>query len=143
MSSVSSYTSLKSNYSLKKNKKPFVPTTKAIIKDKIVSSTFNDVKPFVPSFMKTELKPEINSLITMEYSRIWQEEHKMYQKNVIEEKLNMLKKKPFKRPTFQSKNCSTMADAGDVISLKRETKKGPVQVLNSSKQSKPLKSVWK
>jgi len=147
MSSVSCSTSLNSSCSWTRRNRPFVPAKKAVIKDKIVSSKFADTKQFVPSYMKTELKPEICSLLTMEYSRIWQEEHKAYDKNVIEGKLMKMKKKPLKRPTFQLKNWSATAGAGDVLSSSEKrnqqlaTRSGP-QVLNS-KQSKPLKSIWR
>ena len=116
MSTTPSYTSLKSlnsNCSSNKYKKPSVRgSKKAVLKDQIVSSKFFDVKQFVPSYIKTEPKPDMYSLMTMTYGKIWHEEHKSYVKSVIEQKL--IKKKPLKRPTFPSKCPPKMTELVDV-----------------------------
>lgn len=92
------------------NKKPRATLAeKTIVKNQIVSSKFGDVKQFVPSYDQTNAKPEINALMSMEYAKIWQEEHKTYQKNVIGKIL--IKKPALKRPTFQSSKCPVQADA--------------------------------
>lgn len=149
MSNAPSYTSLKSlNSSTKsnKNKKPFVPSKKAVLKDQIVSSKFVDVKQFVPSYMKTEPKPDIYSLMTMTYGKIWHEEHKSYEKSVIAEKL--IKKKPLKRPTFPSKNLPPkvkevvdIVGGGDVLPTSSVKTKYQVETKNP-KHLKP-KTFWK
>lgn len=144
MSAVQSCASSSSNSSgsSKKSGKPFIPAKKVVLKDQIASSKFKDVKQFVPSYIKTEPRPTIQSLMSMEYAKIWQEEHKSYEKNVIEEKL--IKKKPLKRPTFQLKN-SVMSATKDAILPRRkiiqfETKEVPK---NSSSILLKKKSVWK
>jgi len=143
MSSVSCSTSLNSGRLSKKHNGPFVPVKKAVVKDKIVSSKFADTKQFVPSYMKTELKPEICSLLSMEYSRMWQEEHKTYDKNVIEAKLMKMKKKPLKRPTFQSKNWSATAGAGGGDVLSPSEKQNQLETSRRPRVSKPSKSIWR
>lgn len=145
MSSIASRTSLVSSSSSlsNKNKKPSVPAKKAVIKDQIVSSKFVDVKQFVPSYMKTERKPEIESLMSMEYAKIWEEEHKVYEKNVIGQKL--IKKKTLKRPTFQPK-CSTSTAAAETLGggdMPSATRRKPeAKDLPNNKNSKP-KAIWK
>lgn len=169
-SSVSSLNSSGRHWSWKKNTNPLpvVPAAAAkavVIKGEIISSRFADVETFVPSYMKTERRPDMSSLISMEYFRIWQREHETYEKNVIEKKLTKPKKrKPLKRPTtisssssisntFQSNNNNCCSDraaggAGDAAlsgRKKNEICKRVPQVLVSNKPnpSKPLKSVWK
>lgn len=135
MSTFPSCTSLNSRHLTNINKKTFVPSKKVILKDKIVSSKFMDVQKFVPSYMQTNCKPNIKSLIKMDYVKIWQKEHEMYENNVIKQKL-LIKKKPFKRPTFQSKNSairdvSLLTDGKNVVDIKNKPK-----MLNS-------KPIWK
>lgn len=151
MSSTPSYTSLKSlnsSCSSNKNKKPFVPTKKAVIKDQIVSSKFADVKQFVPSYTKTEPKPNINSIMSMAYEKIWHEEHKAYEKNVIEQKL--IKKKPLKRPRFPPKcppevteKLVDVAGGGDVLPKKSVRTKYQTDVKNTKHLNPKPKTVWK
>lgn len=144
MSAVQSSASLSSNSSgsSKKSGKPFVPTKKVVLKDQIVSSKFKDVKQFVPSYVKTEPRPTIQSLMSMEYAKIWQDEHNLYEKNVIEGKL--LKKKPLKRPTFQPKNA-IMLVTKDAILPKRKIiqLKESKEAMKISSSILPKKSAWK
>jgi len=148
MSSAPSYTSLKSlnsSCSSNKNKNPLA-SKKTASKDQIVSSKFGDVKQFVPSYM-TEPKPDIYSLMTMTYGKIWHEEHKMYEKSVIEQKL--LKKKPLKRPTFPSKSLPKLtevvdvAGGGDVLPTSVRTKKFQADVKNPKHLNPKPKTFWK
>jgi len=114
-------------------------------KNQIVSSKFGDVKQFVPSYM-TEPKPDIYSLMTMSYGKIWHEEHKLYDKSVIEQKLS--KKKPLKRPTFPSKSlpkATELVDAaagGDVLPTSVRTKY-KADVKNPKHLNSKPKTFWK
>lgn len=143
MSAVQSCASSTSNSSSssKKSGKPFVPAKKAVLKDQIVSSKFKDVKQFVPSYVKTEPRPTIQSLMSMEYAKIWQEEHKLYEKNVIEEKL--IKKKPLKRPTFQLKNSVISATKDAILPRRKIIQFETKEALKISSSILPKKSVWK
>jgi len=150
MSAAPSYTSLKSlnsGSSSNKNKKPFVPSKKAVLKDQIVSSKFVDVKQFVPSYMKTEPKPDIYSLMTMTYGKIWHEEHESYEKSVIEQKLT--KKKPLKRPTFPSKcppkvtELVDVAGGGDVFVPTLDKTKYQAEAKNPKHLKSKPKTYWK
>lgn len=148
MSSAPSYTSLKSlNSSCSSNKnKNSLASKKTASKDQIVSSKFGDVKQFVPSYM-TEPKPDIYSLMTMTYGKIWHEEHKMYEKSVIEQKLS--KKKPLKRPTFPTKSLPKLtevvdvAGGGDVLPTSVRTKKFQADVKNPKHLNQKPKTFWK
>lgn len=131
-SSRSSLLSTGSRVSTKNKIQKVPPPKKVVIKDKIISSKFSDVEQFVPSYMKTKEKPEICSLMSMEYARIWEEEHKDYEKNVIKEKLP--KKKTFKRPTFQPKRASTMIVGGG------DEPSSVLKKVEAKKEKKVLKS---
>lgn len=154
MSAAPSHTSLKSFKSLNsrtsscssnKNKNPLA-TKKAYIKDQIVSSKFGDVKQFVPSYM-TESKPDIFSLMTMTYGKIWHEEHKLYERSVIEQKL--LKKKPLKRPTFPSKSLPKLKElvdvpgGGDVLPTSAVRTKYQADFKNPKHLNPKPKTFWK
>lgn len=122
---------------LNKNKisKPLCePSKKVLTKDHIVSSNFAKVKQFTPSYATT--KPEINSLLTMEYAKMWENEYKLYAKNVIEE-TKKVKKKVFGPPSLRS-NCSkSVATSSDVTPLKSLIRKK-----NNIPNAKP-KPIWK
>lgn len=148
MSTVRSYATLNSRCSLNKNKKQFIPSKKTVLKDQIVSSRFVNVKQFIPSYMKTELQPEINSLITMEYAKIWQDEHKLYERNVIEEML--VEKKRFKPP--QTKCFPTAIKCANIpLSTSRPPPPARKKIQRELKNAKELvklqnpkpKPVWK
>lgn len=148
-----SSTSLSLRYSSKNDKKSFGPATKAIVKDHIVSSKFGDLQHFVPSYVITEPKPEISSLMSMEYAKIWEKEHKVYQKNVIEKRL--IKKPTLKRPTFQSPKYSVLqANALDnnknrqqlvssTVRNKKQAKAATSGVTKIIKHSEPKKAIQK
>lgn len=146
MSFAPSTTSLNSGCTSNKSKKqPFIPSKKAVLKDQIVSSKFVDVKQFVPSYMKTEPKPDIYSLLTMSYGKMWHEEHKSYEKTVIEQKL--IKKKTLKRPTFPPKfpkvtELVDVAAGGDVLATSVRTKYQTNAKNPKNLNDKP-KYVWK
>jgi len=149
MSATPSFTSLKSlssSSSSNKNQKLFEPTKKAVLKDQIVSSKFVDVKQFVPSYMKTEPKADIYSLITMTYGKIWHEEHKSYEKSVIEKQL--IRKKTLKRPTFPSKcppkgtELVDVVGGGDILP-KTATTKYQADAKNPKHLNSKPKSFWK
>lgn len=148
MSAAPSHTSLKSlnsSCSSNKNRNPLA-SKKAALKDQIVSSKFGDVKQFVPSYM-TESKPDIYSLMTMAYGKIWHEEHKLYEKSVIEQKLS--KKKPLKRPTFPSKSLPKLKElvdvegGGDVLSTSAVRTKYQADVKNPKHLNPKPKTFWK
>lgn len=138
MSVFKSGTSLNSRHLTNKNKISFGSSKKVTLKDKIVSSKFMDVQKFVPSYIQTNSKPNINSLIKMDYMKMWQEEHELYKNNVIKQKLLLTKKKPFKRPTFQSKNSA-------VRDISLQSTDGKINKVDAKNGLKILnaKPIWK
>lgn len=122
-----------------------VPRKKSVAsKDQIVSSKFADVKRFVPSYVLSETKPEIRSLMTMRYAEIWREEHERYEKDVIAEKL--VKEKTWKRPTFRKSSgrsettSAAAAGGGDSSSA---SKKSQPETARKNSRGSTRKSVWK
>jgi hypothetical protein len=86
--------SLEPNCFSNKNIPPVVPRKKVIIRGQIISSKFVDIKQLIPSYIQTKSKPEINLLVSMEYAKIWQDKHDLYEKSVIEQLF--IKKKKIK-----------------------------------------------
>lgn len=136
MSGNSSKISLKSSCSSIKNKAHVVPRKKIIIRDQIVSSKFVDTEQFIPSYIQTKSKPEIYKLLSMEYAKVWQDEHNLYEKSVIDQKF--VKDKRWKLPTFQTKSSLTGTSDGSVS----PTKQPEIIKKKNIKNPKP-KSVWK
>lgn len=137
MSTVSSKIGLKPSCSSSKKNLPVVPRKKIILKDQIVSSRFVDTKQFIPSYIQTNSKPDINLLMKMEYAKIWQNEHDLYEKSVIDQKF--VKEKTLKLPTFKSKCSLSGTDDG----LKSETKQTERNKKKKNIQNSKHKSIGK